>query len=269
MTDKTNKYAGAVPDAYQEYLVPILFDSYARDLASRITVPEQGAILETACGTGVLAEHLLERLGNNIRLVETDLNPAMLENAATRLGSAANVDFKAASGTELPFDDDTFDAVACQFGVMFYPDITLGYREAARVLKPGGQFIFNIWSELEKNGFSNSVHQIALTLDKDNPPDFLQLPYVYSDASVATDQLERAGFVDIQVTQLAKDSKATSARQVALGLAAGSPLAMQLSERGIAEKAVDIIEDALKNEYGEGEIMAAMEAIVIDAKLPS
>ncbi len=207
MSDKENKYAGSVPDAYQEYLVPILFEPFARDLASRVVAPEGGAILETACGTGVLADYMLERLDKSTRLVETDFNPVMLETAATRLVHAANIEFKTANGLELPFDDNTFDAVACQFGVMFYRDIVLGYQEAARVLKPGGQFIFNIWGDLEKNGFSNSVHQIALTLDEDNPPDFLQLPYIYSDTSIVNDQLEQAGFVDIQIIPLAKKAE--------------------------------------------------------------
>ena len=86
MANKENKYAGSVPDVYQEYLVPILFDPFAKDLATRIVAPEHGAILETACGTGVLAEYLLDRVDKGIKLIETDLNPAMLEATASRLG---------------------------------------------------------------------------------------------------------------------------------------------------------------------------------------
>lgn len=268
MVEKENKYAGSVPDAYQKFLEPILFEPYAKDLASRVVASEQGMVLETACGTGVFAEYLLNQLNDNTKLVATDLNPAMLEAAEARLGEAINIQFQIANGTDLPFDNSIFDTVACQFGVMFFPDILLGYREAARVLKPGGQFIFNIWGELEVNWFSKSVHEIAITLDKDDPPDFLKLPYAYSDVSVVTQQLEDAGFNDIEATPVDKVSRANSARDVALGLAAGSPLAMQLNERGIADEAIEIIEKALVDEYGEGEIRAPMKAFVISAKLP-
>ena len=87
----------------------------------------------------------------------------MLEVAETNLGMAKNIRFQVANGIELPFEDNSFDVVICQFGVMFFPDIVRGYREAVRVLKPGGQFIFNVWDVLEKNIFSSAVHEAVIT----------------------------------------------------------------------------------------------------------
>ncbi len=269
MSDKINKYAGSIPDIYHRYLVPLIFDAYARDLAERVEVPAGGAVLETAGGTGVLTRHLLDILPETIRIVATDINPAMLEVAETNLGMAKNIRFQVANGIELPFEDNSFDVVICQFGVMFFPDIVRGYREAVRVLKPGGQFIFNVWDVLEKNIFSSAVHEAAMALAPGNPPDFLKFPYAYSDVSEITRQLEAAGFTDIGSTVLPKESRADSARDVALALAAGSPLATQLAERGLAEKGIEVIEAELRQRFGGSTVTAPMQAIVIKAYKPA
>lgn len=268
MDEEKNKYAGSVPDVYLKYIEPILFEPYAIDLAARVVAPEQSMVLEIACGTGVLAKYLLDQLDESVKLIATDLNPAMLDAAESRFEESINIQFQTANGIDLPFSDNIFDSVACQFGVMLFPDILLGYREAARVLKPGGQFVFNVWDVLEENYFSKSVHEIALTLDENNPPDFLKVPYAYTDVSLITLQLEKAGFSNIEIMQVDKESRANSARDLALGLAAGSPLAKQLVDRGIKDESIEIIEKALIDEYGKGEITAQMRALVIDAKMP-
>ena len=269
MTETENRYAGSIPDVYHHYLVPLILDAYAKDLAERVDVPADGAVLETAGGTGVLTRYLLDTLPESTRVIATDINAAMLEVARTNSGHANNIEFREANGVDLPFDDNSFDAVVCQFGVMFFPDISLGYREAARALKPGGHFIFNVWDVLKKNTWSRAVREAAVALDPENPADFLKLPYAYHDVAEIREQLVAAGFDRIETEEFPKESQANSARDVALALAAGSPLATQLADRGIASDAIDRIEAELLREFGDGEISAPMQAIVINAKLPA
>lgn len=265
MSNQPNKYAGSTPDAYQDYLVPILFDCYAEDLANRIQVSSGAAVLETACGTGVLTKYLSDRLHRDCRIVATDINPAMLDVAKKKLKRSGRIEFQVANGIDLPFPDGSFDAVVCQFGVMFFPDISLGYREAARVLKPGGQLVFSVWSSLDKNGFSKSVHKAAMSLDRDDPPTFLRSPYVYNNVADIRAELDAAGFSTIEATTVKKTSTAKSPRHLAIALAEGSPLAAQLAERQLSGSAIELIEEALISEYGDKEISAPMQAIVISA----
>ena len=114
-------------------------------------------MLETAAGTGVLTRALASRLPALARIVATDLNQPMLDHAAARQPGDTRITWQQADALALPFADASFDAVACQFGVMFFPDKVQGYREARRVLKPGGRFLFNVWDQISENEFADVV----------------------------------------------------------------------------------------------------------------
>jgi len=142
-------FAGSIPEIYERSLVPLLFEPYALDLADRLAESEPKDILETAAGTGILTRAVASRVPANARIVATDLNQSMLDHARTRFSredrQENRVEWRQADALALPFPDQTFDAVACQFGVMFFPDKLQGFSEAIRVLRPGGRFLFNVW----------------------------------------------------------------------------------------------------------------------------
>src|SRR6185295_13924766 len=115
------------------------------------------AVLETAAGSGVVTRALAPKLANGTRYTVTDLNQPMLDYAASRQPADARINWRQANALELPFENGTFDVVCCQFGVMFFPDRKTGYREARRVLKPGGQFLFSVWDRIEDNVFADDV----------------------------------------------------------------------------------------------------------------
>src|SRR5690348_6534906 len=147
------RFSGSVPANYERYMVPLLFRPYAEELARRAKALRPARILETAAGTGVVTAALAEALPD-AEIVATDLNQAMLDIAATRI-TAPNVSFRQADALDLPFEDQTFDLVVCQFGVMFYPDKFQGNREARRVLQDGGSYLTAIWDRIERQGLSN------------------------------------------------------------------------------------------------------------------
>lgn len=178
----------------------------------------------------------------------------------------AAVEFRAADGTDLPFEDDSFDAVVCQFGVMFSPDRELGYREAARVTKPRGAFVFNVWDSLAKNDIVRVIHKTVVGLSPDNPPGFLAVPFGYHDLTTITDELQRSGFGEVELTVLPRTCRAPSARDVAAGAVLGSPLTGQLTERGILDEAVSAVENALVDTFGNGEVAVPMQAIAVVAR---
>lgn len=258
-------FGGSIPEHYQRYLVPLILDEYARDLAAGAKAPAGGAALETACGTGLLTRYLRRTLPPSVRLVATDVNEAML--AVARREETPGVEYSQADATSLPFADDSFDLVACQFGVMFFPDRARGYAEAARVLRPGGRLRFNVWESLERNPLPRRTHEIVTAMFPEDPPGFLAVPWGYHDVGLIETELRQAGFEDIRIVRAPARSRAPSARDVAMAFGAGSPLALQLAERGDPAKIVDEMARALRAEFGEGAIDEPMEAIVIDARV--
>ena len=156
MSTQDKVFAGSVPKIYETYLVPLIFESYAADLVSRLKPRNPSRILEVAAGTGVVTRALASALPESTSIVATDLNQAMLDEAAA-VGTKRRVEWRQADATQLPFPDQTFDAVVCQFGVMFFPDKAKAFAEAIRVLSVGGLFIFNVWDRIEENEFADTV----------------------------------------------------------------------------------------------------------------
>ena len=113
------------PDRFRQTTIVISVQSYLNHMCGRTGVASQRfrrrlCVLELACGTGIVTGRLFERLGPKAKLVATDLNDSMLHYAAAKLGSETSVEWKEADATDLPFLDRSFDAVVCQFGLIFF-----------------------------------------------------------------------------------------------------------------------------------------------------
>jgi ubiquinone/menaquinone biosynthesis C-methylase UbiE len=264
-TDAT--FAGSIPATYEQYLGPLLFEPYAEDLAERCR-DLRGRILETAAGTGIATRALAQSLPPSVEIIATDLNQAMLDLAATRL-RAPNVRWQQADAQAPPFEDAAFDAVVCQFGVMFLPDKLKGYQEALRVLKPGGRFTFNIWNSLAANEISRCVADAVAALFPDDPPRFLErTPYGHSDADLIRDHLEQTGFVQIDIEAVEKISRAPSPWEPAIGLCQGTPLRSEIEARDPSQlhEATDKAAQAIAARFGQSAVEGRMRAYVITAR---
>jgi ubiquinone/menaquinone biosynthesis C-methylase UbiE len=230
------RFSGSVPANYERYLVPLLFRPYAELLAKRAAEFAPRSILETAAGTGVVTDALARALPD-AEIVATDLNQAMLDVAATRV-DAPNVTYREADALDLPFEDGSFDLVACQFGVMFYPDKVKGNAEAHRVLRDGGHYLLAIWDRIERNPLSNLAHQTMARQFPDNPPMFMKRgPFSYYEPEWIERDLHEAGFGGVEIETVELRCRAASADDAARGLTYGSPMGVELEEYG--EGAID------------------------------
>ena len=152
----------------------------------------------------------------------------MLDHAKARQSDDGRIEWKQADALALPFEDQSFDVVACQFGVMFFPDKVQGYKEARRVLKPGGRFLFNVWDRISENEFADVVTEALATVFPNDPPRFLaRTPHGYHDVERIRAELNAAGFADISVDAVDERSKASSPRDPAIAYCQGTPLGMK------------------------------------------
>ena len=265
-TDKV--FAGSIPETYERFLVPLIFEPYAIDLAQRIAVIGPRQVLETAAGTGVLTRALLSRLPEEARIVATDLNQPMLNHAAARQAPDHRLKWQQADATALPFEDQTFDVVACQFGAMFFPDKVQGYREARRVLEPNGRFIFNVWDRISENDFPDVVIETLASVFPQDPPRFLaRTPHGYCETGVIRDQLMAAGFTKISIDTVDAKSKAPSPADAAIAFCKGTPLRNEIEARDPArlEEATQKAAEALARRFGSGAIEGRIRAHVMTA----
>jgi ubiquinone/menaquinone biosynthesis C-methylase UbiE len=268
MEEADKLFAGSIPEIYARLLVPLLFEPYALDLADRLAKHEPTAVLETAAGTGVLTRVVASRLSANARIVATDLNQSMLDHARTRFSQADRVEWRQADALALPFPDQSFDVAACQFGAMFFPDKIKGFREALRVLRPGGHFFFNVWDRISENEFADVVTEELAAVFPDDPPRFMaRTPHGYHDIEQIRRDLKAAGFGNVAVEAVDRKSKASSARDVAVAYCQGTPLRNEIVARDPSrlEEATQSTAEALARRFGNGAIEGRIRAFVIGA----
>jgi ubiquinone/menaquinone biosynthesis C-methylase UbiE len=265
-TDKL--FAGSIPELYDRVLVPLIFEPYAADLAARLAGAAPQAVLETAAGTGVLTRAMAQRLAAGVRIVATDLNQPMLDRAAAMQPGGRAIEWRQADALALPYGDETFDAVACQFGAMFFPDKIKGYGEARRVLRPGGRFLFAVWDRISENEFADVVTEALAALFPRDPPRFLaRTPHGYHDVDTIRQEVIKAGYSSVSIDTVAATSRASSPRDVAIAYCQGTPLRGEIEARdpGNLEGATEKSADALARRFGSGAIEGRISAHVITA----
>ncbi len=265
-TDKV--FAGSIPENYDRYMVPLIFEPFAADLAQRAASFSPITVLEIAAGTGVVTRALVPKLALGASYVVTDLNQPMLDYAASRQAPDSRIKWRQADALALPFEDVAFDLVCCQFGAMFFPDRSSAYREAKRVLKPGGHLLFNVWDRIEENVFADDVtHALARVFPNDPPRFLIRTPHGYHDTALIRSELEGAGFSRVVIETRAEQSRASSPRIPAVAYCQGTLLRNEIEARevGKLDAATDYAASAIADRHGSGEVAAKIQAHVIAA----
>jgi ubiquinone/menaquinone biosynthesis C-methylase UbiE len=266
MTNNDSLFVGSIPEIYDTYLVPMMFQGYADDIADRVAALAPKDVLEIATGTGVITRTLAPKLVAEAHYTVTDLNQPMIDHAASKQGADGRITWQQADALALPFEDASFDAIVCGFAAMFFPDKIAGYSEALRVLRPGGTFIFNVWDRVEENESSVAVGDAVAEIFPHDPPLFLvRTPYGYHDVQVIEEDLRKSGFSQISITTLNQTLHAASARDIAIAYCQGTPLRNDIAARGaeLVGPTTDKVEQAMIARYGTGAITGGLSAHVM------
>jgi SAM-dependent methyltransferase len=266
MSNSDRLFAGSIPKLYDEYLVPLIFEPYAADLLNRLRMRVNGRILEIAAGTGVLTRALASGLAESVSIVATDLNQSMLDRASA-IGTRRPVEWLQADAMELPFPNGAFDAVVCQFGVMFFPDKSKAFSEARRVLKPGGRFLFNVWDRIAENEFADTVTAALESMFPMDPPRFLaRTPHGYHDRAAIERDLANGGFRKLaQIATVAARSRAQSPRVPAIAYCQATPLRTEIESRDASRlgEATDVAARAIADRFGSQAVDGKIQAHVV------
>jgi len=271
MSANLPNFSGDVPRNYDEGMGPVIFAGYAADMARRATsggTPSR--VLETAAGSGIVTRALRDALPAGAHLTATDLNDPMLEVARTKFRADEQVEFQVADATALPFLDGSFDTMVCQFGVMFFPDKDKGYREAHRVLAPGGRYLFSVWDAHRYNPYARIGHEVIGRFFPVDPPRFFEVPFAYHLIDPIKASLLAAGFGEIKISVDQLHRKVTDFSTFARGFVFGSPVFEQIRQRGgVAPTEIqNAVAAAMRREFGGEPGVVPMQAIVFEARKP-
>jgi ubiquinone/menaquinone biosynthesis C-methylase UbiE len=268
MTASDLVFQGSMPELYDTYLVPMLFEAYANDLAERTAARSPSTVLEMAAGTGVVTRAMASLLGSDTQYTATDLNQSMLDHAASVHGVDDRITWRQSDALNLPFDDNAFDVVVCQYGVMFFPDKVAGYAEALRVLNPDGCLLFNTWGHIRENEFAHVVAETVASIFPDDPPRFLErTPHGYHDVALVRQELNKAGFSQVTIETIEETSAAPEPRYPALAYCHGSPLRNEIEDRdpSLLDYVTDRATEALAERFGDGPITGKIQGHVVAA----
>ena len=259
-------FAGSIPKIYDDYMVPLIFEPYAADLTQRLASRRVARVLEIAAGTGVVTRAMAAALPESAHITATDLNQAMLEQAAAA-GTRRPVEWRQADAMQLPFGDRAFEAVVCQFGVMFFPDKAKAFAETRRVLAPGGVFIFNVWDRIEENEFADAVTGALESVFPHDPPRFMaRTPHGYHDRRAIERDLAGGGFKQPpRIDTVTARSRAAAPRVAAMAYCQGTPLRNEIEARDAARlgEATDAAERAIAERFGNGAVDGKIQAHVV------
>lgn len=266
MSEMNRSFSGSMPEFYDRFLVPEIFEPFARNLSARLSQLVSGDVLEIAAGTGVVTRALAQILPSSVGITATDLNPAMLEQGKTHAG-LERVVWREADALALPFPDATFGYVLCQFGVMFFRDRPTAFRETLRVLKPGGVFLFVVWDGLEGTVFGEASRVVGEMLDVD--PANIRAP-AYNDIAAVRAELAEAGFAAVTAERLVERSRSNSAREAGIASCHGGLIRAYIEAHApdrlneITDKAAA----AIAAHFGDGPITAPLYAILFGGSRP-
>ncbi len=269
MGGNAHEFVGDIPRHYDQGLGPVLFEDYAADLARRAAALTPGKVLELAAGTGIVSRALRNQLPNGSHLTVTDLNPPMLGVAQAKFAADEGVSFQQADALDLGFSENSFDLLVCQFGVMFFPDKLASYKEAARVLKPGGTYLLSTWGSMEDNPFSQITYNLSAEFFPNNPPGFYLVPFSCADPAPIEAELREAGFGDVSHEVISYSKTVSGFEAFARGLIYGNPT---IDEMGGAEPAkietmVEFLAQRFVQEWGTAPTQIPLKATAFSAQL--
>lgn len=197
MADRESwQLSGNAAEIYEEYFAPAIFAGWAPRVADAAGISAGDRVLDVACGTGVVTRECVTRAGSAGKVIGLDLNEGML-TVARRV--RPEIEWRQGDAAELPFEDGAFDAVVCQFALMFFPDRAAALREMWRVLAPGGRLAIAVWGAIEEIEPYVVLAELAGRHGGSAAADIVKSPFVLGDTGELVEIFRDAGLDDVKI----------------------------------------------------------------------
>lgn len=251
MSNEAFQLSGSAASIYEEQKVPAMFGPLAEATLSVVPLFENDQVIDLACGTGIVARKVRQKIGAGARIVGVDLNEGMIEIARNLTDqNARSCDWYVSNVTELPFENETFTMAFCQQGIQYFPDTVAALREIKRVLRPSGRLSLTVWS-----GPSDFFIALANSLrERISEEVALQslAPFSFGEIGSLTEDMQRVGFREITSQLITVDRTIGSESAIEREIMA-NPVGSQVADRGnqVMANIVAEVSEALSN-YRQG-----------------
>lgn len=183
-------------DVYEEFFVPALFQQWVEHVEQAAQLAPGQMVLDVACGTGVLAREAARQVTSAGSVVGLDRNEGML---AVARREAPAIDWRQGMAETLPFQDNSFDAVVSQFGLMFFEDRPAALKEMWRVLRPDGRLVVAVWDVLDHSPGYAAMTALLQRLFGSDAADALRAPFNLGDRETLLSLFVQAGILNAQI----------------------------------------------------------------------
>ena len=261
----TGQVSSSAAEFYDEFFVPALFGEWAPRLVAAAELETGMRVVDVACGTGVLSLEAWKAVSPGGAVVGIDLNPGMLSVARQK---QSDVQWHEGAAEALPFDDDAFDAVLSQFGLMFFADKRLALREMWRVLRPRGRLVIAVWDSLDQAPGYAGVTALLARLFGDAIADLLRSPYSMGDVEGLRSLLAEMGADRAKIERLPGEARFPSIRAWMECDVRGWTLADKLDDQQFERLAAEAESELQRFVNAEGMVRFAHPALVASATKP-
>lgn len=257
----------SLPGMRDRYFAPAVLGPFAEDMARRMSRLVQAPLLETMADTGVLTQAIASAISAATAIIATDPDPEMIQHARGKPGMS-RVTWHRANPEALHYKPETFGIVTCLFGMTGVSNQALAYREARRMLKFAGRFVFCMPGTLRHTPVAECVQETLEGLFPNNPPRYLRdTLHGHGNIDAVDENLTAAGFTDAIYTTLDLPYHADSAHAAAQGYCLGTLARLEIEQRAPeeGERVLNSVTEALTGRFGDGPVAARMRGYFISA----
>ncbi|HET6996316.1 MAG TPA: class I SAM-dependent methyltransferase [Chitinophagaceae bacterium] len=241
------------------------------EIIAQLRLGDNFTVLDVAAGTGEPGLSIASRIPTG-KVFITDLSEEMLDIAeenAIRKG-IINIETVACDVCDLPFADDSFDAISCRFGFMFFPDMLLAAKEMVRVLKPGGRLATSVWNVPEKNFWiTATMGTISKNMQLPAPPPGAPGMFRCAKEGFIAELFEQAGLKNISTGEVTGKLKAKTAEtywHVMNDVAAPVVAALSNADAPLKEKIRKEVFEAVNQRYPDSNILIESSAWIVSGE---
>jgi len=193
---EAGQVAASAAEVYEQFFVPALFAEWPVHVLKAANVQAGDAVLDVACGTGVLTRAAVDLVSPDGSVTGIDINEGMLAVARQK---APDVSWQVGPAESLPFADDTFDRVVSQYGLMFFENPVQALAEMKRVLRSNGRLAVAVWDSLENTPGYAIVAEMLDELFGPEVAQSIEMPYSLGDKQRLASMFAEAGMNDITI----------------------------------------------------------------------